>query len=59
MKYPCVKFMRDSGGKLTPEVLVVVKLNEENETTNWYSITELERLYYQEQEREQEEKNDL
>lgn len=44
MKYPRIKFMRDSEGKLTSSVQVLVELDEKNETLDWYSLKEIKTI---------------
>ena len=44
IKYPRIKFMRDSNGKLTSSVQVLVELDEKNETLDWYSLKQIKTI---------------
>lgn len=52
IKYPRVRFLRNSNGKLTKHVLVVVELNEKEETTDWFSLGELKTIFENQREEE-------
>lgn len=52
IRYPRIKFLRDTEGKLTNKVLVLVELDEKNETLEWYSPNEIKKTFKEQKEEE-------